>query len=266
MLNNPKTTTSSPRPLILVTNDDGINAPGIHLLAKCMPADTEILIVAPDFPHSGQSSAITVRDPLRITRHPEYSADNITAYSVNGTPVDCVKLAMHALTGCKPDLVVAGINHGSNAGTSVIYSGTMGAVFEGCMQDIPSIGYSLLDHSMQADFTYCLPFVKEITAKVIASGLPERVCLNVNFPANVVIKGAKVVAASHSYWTDEYKEYTDPHGHRFYMLTGELINQEPDNPGTDLYWLERDYATIVPATPDQNEVDAIPGLKGVLEL
>lgn len=249
---------------VLVVNDDGITAPGIHLLAGCMPENTDIYIVAPDAPHSGQSSAITVKDPLRITEHPEYSSSNIHAYSINGSPVDCVKLSLHAILPTKPDLLVAGINHGSNAGTSVIYSGTMGAVFEGCMQDIPSIGFSLLDHSWQADFTYCLPFVREVTEKIFKSGLPRRVCLNINFPKDTEINGLKIVSASQSYWTDEYEEYLDPHGHKFYMLTGELVNEEPDNPGTDLYWLERGYGTVVPTTPDQNKVDDIPEVMTIL--
>lgn len=253
------------KPVILVTNDDGITAPGIHHLTASLPVNADIYIVAPDAPHSGQSSAITVRDPLRITEHPEYNGSNVHAFSVNGSPVDCVKLALHAIVPAKPVMLVAGINHGSNAGTSVIYSGTMGAVFEGCMQGIPSVGFSLLDHSWQADFSQCLPFVKDISARVLEKGLPSRVCLNINFPRNVKIEGMKVVAASESYWTDEYKEYTDPHGKKFYMLTGDLINMEPDNPGTDLYWLERNYGTIVPATPDQNKVDAIPHVKAIVE-
>lgn len=251
--------------IILVTNDDGIHARGIHVLASCLPADVDIYLVAPEYPHSGQSSAITVKDPLRITPHPEYSTASIKAFSVNGTPVDCVKLALHTILPSTPQMIVAGINHGSNAGTSVIYSGTMGAVFEGCMQDIPSVGFSLLDHSASADFSRCLPYVKDISAKVLDKGLPHNVCLNVNFPRDVEIKGAKVVASAQSHWTDEYEEYTDPHGKKFYLLTGDLLNEEPDNEGTDLYWLDRNYCTIVPVTPDQNKVDAIPAVKGVVE-
>lgn len=251
-------------PVILVINDDGIHAPGIHHLASCLPDSAQIYVVAPEAPHSGQSSAITVKDPLRLTAHPNYSSGNVKTFSVNGTPVDCVKLSLHALLPAKPDMLVAGINHGSNAGSSVIYSGTMGAVFEGCMQNIPSVGFSLLDHSMQADFSKCLPFVRDIALKVLEKGLPERVCLNVNFPKNVDILGLKVVAAAKSYWTDEYVSYIDPHGRTFYMLTGDLIDEEPDNPGTDLYWLKRDYGTVVPTTPDQNRVDDIPAVREIL--
>lgn len=254
------------KPVVLVVNDDGILAPGIHVLASCLPESADVYIVAPDQPHSGQSSAITVKDPLRITPHPEYENGNIRACSVNGTPVDCVKLALHTILPEKPSMLVAGINHGSNAGTSVIYSGTMGAVFEGCMQNIPSVGFSLLDHSLKADFTHAIPFVKDIAAKVLENGLPHDVCLNVNFPKGVEIKGAKVVASAKSRWTDEYEEYTDPHGHKFYLLTGDLINEEPENPGTDLYWLTRNYASVVPTTPDQNRADLIPAIQSLLSL
>lgn len=251
--------------LIFVTNDDGIAAPGIHRLVECLPQDALIYVVAPQAPHSGQSSAITVKEPLRITPHPEFTTDRVKVFSVNGTPVDCVKIAMHTILPRVPDLAVSGINHGSNAGNSIIYSGTMGAALETCTLGIDTIGYSLLDHSLKADFTPCMHYVKEITRQVIEKGLPPRVCLNVNFPKVDKLEGIKVVAAAKSHWTDEYEEYTDPQGHKFYMLTGNLINEEPENTGTDLYWLERGYGSVVPATPDQTQVDAIPFIKGVLE-
>lgn len=252
-------------PIILVTNDDGIFAPGIHRLVECMPDNARIFVVAPEAPHSGQSSAITVKEALRIKKCEEYCTDRVQAFSVNGTPVDCVKLAMHTILPSFPDLAVSGINHGSNAGNSIIYSGTMGSVLETCTLGIPSIGYSLLDHSMKADFTPCMPFVKSMAEKVLENGLPARVCLNVNFPKTSDIKGYKIVAAAKSHWTDEYVEYVDPQGKKFYMLTGELINDEPENPGTDLYWLHQDYASVVPATPDQTQVDAIPEIMKLLD-
>lgn len=244
-------------PLILVTNDDGIFAPGLHRLVECLPSDAIVYIVAPDAPHSGQSSAITVNTPLTITPHADFSSDRCNAFSVNGTPVDCVKLAMHTILPTTPDIIVSGINHGSNAGSSIIYSGTMGAILEACSLGLPAAGFSLLDHSMQADFTPALPYITHIIATVLHSGLPHRVCLNVNFPKGN-IHGIKTVAAAKSHWTDEYALYTDPHGRRFYFLTGDLINEEPENPGTDLYWLEKGYASVVPATPDQTRFDTIP--------
>lgn len=236
--------------LILISNDDSVNAPGLHVLVDCVKDLGEVWVVAPAEPKSGQSSSLTFNAPLRVTEHPDYEGAQL--FSVSGTPVDCVKLAMHTILPRRPDLVLAGINHGSNAGNSVIYSGTMGAVFEGCMDGIPSIGYSLLHHSMAADFSECLPFVKSLTAEVLDKGLPEGVCLNVNFPAKVKIEGMKVVRAARSHWTEEYKQYIDPHGKPFYWLTGSQVNEDKDNPETDLYWLSRNYATCVPCTALQN--------------
>lgn len=240
--------------LILISNDDSVNAPGLHFLVDCVKELGDVWVVAPDEPKSGQSSSMTFNAPLRITEHEGYEGARL--FSVSGTPVDCVKLAMHNILPRRPDLVLAGINHGSNAGNSVIYSGTMGAVFEGCMNGIPSIGYSLLHHSMKADFSECVPYVKGLTAKVLDIGLPLGVCLNVNFPAKVRIEGMKVVRAARSHWTEEYQQYTDPHGKPFYWLTGKQINEEPDNPETDLYWLERNHATCVPCTALQNAPEA----------
>lgn len=236
--------------LILISNDDSVNAPGIHFLVDCVKGLGDVWVVAPDEPKSGQSSSLTFNSPLRIIRHEGYEGARM--FSVSGTPVDCVKLAMNSIVPRRPDLVLAGVNHGSNAGNSVIYSGTMGAVFEGCMAGIPSVGYSLLSHSMDADFSECRPYIEAITSEVLAGGLPEGVCLNVNFPAKVKIEGLKVVRAARSHWTEEYQEYLDPHGQPFYWLTGRQVNEEEGDSGTDLYWLPRNYATCVPCTALQN--------------
>ena len=248
-------------PLILISNDDGVKAPGLHKLIQWARPFGEVWAVAPAEPRSGQSSAITVNTPLRIAEHPEY--DGAKVHSVTGTPVDCIKLAMHHIVPRRPALILSGINHGSNAGNSVIYSGTMGAVFEGCMVGIPSVGFSLLHHSLKADFSECGRFITDIIGNVLADGLPDGVCLNVNFPAKVKIEGIKTVRSARSYWTEEYASYTDPHGKPFYWLTGRQVNLEPDNPETDLYWLGRNYATIVPERADQN---ATPGERASLHL
>lgn len=251
------------RPLILVTNDDGINAPGIHRLVDYVKDMGDIVMIAPKDPHSGQSSAISVNKVLQITPQDDYNGAK--AYSINGTPVDCVKLGMHAVLSRKPDLVLAGINHGSNSGNSIIYSGTMGAVLEGCMLGIPSIGYSYHSHDEKADLEVCRPIIQDITRKVLDQGLPKEICLNVNFPRNGVVKGFKVVRAAMGFWTEEYAEYVDPHGRPFYWLTGKFFNQEPDNPETDLYWTDRDFASVVPCRPDQSAVFNIPLVKELLE-
>lgn len=251
--------------LILISNDDSVNAPGLHFLVDKVKELGDVWVVAPDEPKSGQSSSLTFNAPLRVTEHSGYEGARL--FSVSGTPVDCIKLAMHNIVPRRPDIVLAGINHGSNAGNSVIYSGTMGAVFEGCMAGIPSVGYSLLHHSMAADFSECARFVKDVTARVLANGLPEGVCLNINFPAKVKIEGMKVVRAARSHWTEEYQEYIDPHGKPFYWLTGRQINEEEGNPETDLYWLPRNYATCVPCCALQNAApDEIAAVGHLLDL
>ena len=246
------------KPLILITNDDGINARGVFYLAEAVKEMGDVYIVAPNAAQSGQSSAMSMKTPLRITEYPE--RDGIKVYSVNGTPVDCVKLALHTIVPRRPDLLLSGINHGSNAGNNIIYSGTMGAVLETCMLGIPSIGYSYLSHSPEADFTNTLPFLKSITQRVIEQGLPTDICLNVNFPKSE-IKGAKVVRAARGYWTEEYANYVDPQGKPFYLLTGNFKNAEPEAEDTDYYWLDRGYASIVPARPDQSAMDVIEEFK-----
>lgn len=259
---NTDTSDNTARPVILVSNDDGIAAPGLHRLVECVAGLGDVYVVAPDDARSGQSSAMTVNAPLRIAEHETYLGAKM--YSVNGTPVDCVKLALHCIVPRHPALMVSGINHGSNAGNSVIYSGTMGAAFEACMAGIPSVGYSLLHHSVKADFTRCLPYVRDISKRVIEQGLPANICLNINFPARVDIKGLKVVRAAISRWTEEYADMTDPHGKPFYWLTGRQINEEPDSTDTDLYWLDRDYATLVPCRADQSATDLIPTIDAML--
>ncbi len=252
------------KPLILITNDDSINARGIHHLVDCVKSLGEVYVVAPAEPHSGQSAAFTPNFPMRINRHHGYNGAKV--FSVTGTPVDCVKLAMHNIVPRRPDLLLSGINHGSNAGNSIVYSGTMGAAFEACMCGIPAVGYSLLSHDPMADFSECSALITDITRQVLEKGLPTGVCLNVNFPARVKVEGAKVVRAARSRWTEEYKEYLDPHGQPFYWLTGSLINEEPDSTDTDLYWLDRNYATIVPAYADRNATSEILAVANMLNI
>lgn len=248
--------------LILITNDDGIDAPGIHELIDYVSDMGEIVAIAPDAPRSGQSSAISVNKVLHITRHNDYNGAKM--YSVNGTPVDCVKLGMHAVLDRRPDLILSGINHGSNSGNSIIYSGTMGAVLEGCMLGIPSIGYSFHSHDQKFDISACREVVRKITARVIGQGLPHDICLNVNVPKCTAVEGIKVTRAARGFWTEEYAEYTDPHGRPFYWLTGKFHNEEPGNPETDLYWTDRGYASVVPCRPDQSATDCTAYVENLL--
>lgn len=247
------------RPLILITNDDSINAPGILCLAKAVAELGDVYIVAPAAPHSGQSAALTVGAPLRITEQPSDSV-NIRCFVVTGTPVDCVKIALHTILPRRPDLVLSGINHGSNSGVNVTYSGTMGAALEGCMNHIPAIGFSLLHHSMKADFSLSVDYVTDITRTVLERGLPDGVCLNVNIPAKIRPEGIKICRAARGYWTDEYRRYLDPQGVPFYWLTGHFVNEEPDATDTDEYWLQHRHISVVPVAADQT---AFPVLKDI---
>lgn len=241
------------KPLILITNDDGVDAPGIRQLALWTAALGTVIVVAPERQHSGQSSAMTVAHPLRVCKRG--ITNGVQFWAVSGTPVDCVKLGIHAILGRRPDMLLAGINHGSNSGVNVIYSGTMGAVMEGCLCGIPSIGYSYHDHDESASLQACREVVETISPKVLASGLPSGICLNVNIPKCDKVKGIKIVRDARGYWTEGYEQYTDPMGQPFYWLTGSFVNTDPDNPDTDMYWSDRGYALVVPTRPDQSAPD-----------
>ena len=251
------------RPLILITNDDSISAPGLFKLVEALPENVDIIVVAPELPQSGKSSAITVNAPLRIAQHPDVG--NARVFTVSGTPVDCVKLALHAIVPRRPDLVLSGINHGSNSGCNVIYSGTMGAVMEGCTVGIPSCGFSLLHHSMAADFDLSLPFVRRIIAVLLESPLPTGVCLNVNIPARVVPKGVRTCRAAKGYWTDEYQRYMDPSSKPFYWLTGTFVNSEPQATDTDEYWLNNEYISVVPVCVDMTDGNQVAPLSKLFD-
>lgn len=249
----------SARPLILVANDDSYTAPGVHELIDRLVSYGDVVAVCPYQPHSGMSMAITVNEPLRIHTLPDYHGAKM--YAVTGTPADCVKLAMHHILIRRPDLVVAGINHGSNAAVNVLYSGTMGAVMEGCAFGIPSIGFSLTDHSMDADFSPCYPVIDLIVGAVMKHGLPEGICLNVNVPnIDHTPEQIRLCVPCRGKWNDEYKEYKDPAGRSFFLLTGKYINEEPDNEATDEWALEHGYASVVPVAIDRT-VPVSPGLE-----
>lgn len=266
-MTNSNPTGGNARPLILISNDDGYQAGGLrHLINSVvdMGLDAEIVAVAPAGHCSGMSSAITCDQPLRLLPQPSYRGAKV--YAVTGTPVDCVKLGIHAaLQGRKPDLMLSGVNHGSNSGNSNIYSGTMGAAMEACMIGIPAIGLSLLSHSEDADFSATTPFIQRIIAMVMKQGLPPQVCLNVNMPKDCTPRGIKVTTCSAGRWTEEYADYSDPHGRTFYFLTGVYEDYEPENPAGDNYWLSRQYVTVTPIRPDQTAHDAIAGLAALLD-
>jgi len=247
-------------PLILVSNDDGVDAEGINVLAELMSEIGDVLVLAPAFPQSGQSNAITVTAPIRFKKVGEKG--NITRYSCTGTPTDCVKLALNELLcGRKPDLLVSGINHGSNAAINVIYSGTMGAAFEGCENGIPSIGFSINDHDMDVDFNFFKPYVLQIAKMVLEKGLPNRVCLNVNAPVGE-IKGIRIARQCNGFWTKEFEKRDDPRGNGYYYwMTGYFHNLEPDASDTDEWALANGYISIVPTRIDMTDYQMMEDLK-----
>lgn len=244
------------RPLILITNDDSISAPGIYRLAEIARTLGDVYVVAPLHPQSGQSAALTVGAPLRISEVPS-TLDGVRFFTVSGTPVDCVKLALHTIVPRRPDFLFSGINHGSNSAVNVTYSGTMGAVIEGCIEGIPSVGFSILHHSMKTDFSLSTAFVARIAAEVVRGGLPAGVCLNVNIPARVMPEGIRVCRSARGRWSDQYVRYIDPNGNPFYWLTGHFINEEPDATDTDEYWLGCRYVSVVPVAVDMTAAGSI---------
>jgi 5'-nucleotidase len=238
------------RPLILISNDDGVQAKGLHALIEAIEPFGDIFVVAPEKGESGKSHAITITHPVRVSKIQENS--HTVIYSCTGTPVDSVKLAINQLMPRKPDFLVSGINHGSNASISVIYSGTMGAAVEGCLNGIPSIGFSVLDHSNNADFSIAKAYIGSIFNNVINNGLPLGICLNVNFPVVPIdkIKGIKVCRQTKGVWKEEYEKRKDPHNHDYYWLTGDFHNYEPEAKDTDEWALANNYISIVPIHVD----------------
>jgi len=232
------------KPLLLLTNDDGVQALGLINLIDAIRPLGEIVVIAPDGPRSGMSSTITYINPIRAALVKK--EEDLTIYSCTGTPVDCVKLGVNKLLDRKPDLLLSGINHGSNAAISVIYSGTIGAAFEGCIVGIPSVGISLTDHSPRADFSQAAKYGKRVAEKILATGLPEGICLNLNVPNIPDVKGLKVCSQTKGRWTKEYVEMKDPIGRTVYWLTGEFLNKEPENNFNDEWALNQGYAALVP--------------------
>lgn len=247
------------KPLVLITNDDGHAAPGIRKLINLMLNFADVVVVAPDGARSGQSSAITVSTPIRFNLIEQ--AENLMIYSCTGTPADCVKLALSEILDTKPDLLVSGINHGSNAAINVIYSGTMGAAFEGCENGIPAIGFSICDYRFEADFSYFEKYILKISQQVLSKGLPYGICLNVNAPIGE-IKGVRVARQADGAWVKEFDKRTHPSGNSdYYWMTGYFHNNEPDAQDTDEWMLANAFVTIVPTKIDMTAHEYIAEMK-----
>ena len=252
---------SQNRPLILVTNDDGVFSKGILALTEAVLPFGDVVVVAPDKPQSGMGHAVTINNILKL--HPvKYDLPVSAAYSCSGTPVDCVKLAIYKVMHRKPDLVVSGINHGSNSSINVIYSGTMSAAMEGAVEGIPSIGFSLLDHSADADFEASQEVVKKLVEAALTKGIPDGVCLNVNIPKGIPssIAGIRICHQAKGYWEDNFDVRTDPYGKPYYWLTGEfkLMDEGLD---TDEIALAAGYVSVVPVHFDLTAYRAMQQLK-----
>ncbi len=248
------------KPLIFVTNDDGIAAPGMRALIDVAKEFGEVIVVAPDKAQSGMGHAITINNTLRLN---EIKIDkDIREWSCTGTPVDCVKLAVNMIMHRKPDLLLSGINHGPNSSISVIYSGTMSAAVEGAIEGIPSIGFSLYDYSVNADFTLAKSVVKTMIFNVLNNGLPDGVCLNVNIPMIGVdeFKGIKICRQAKAIWDEEFDERKDPSGNTYYWMAGSLRNQD-NGDDTDESALSQKYASVVPVQFDLTAHQVINDLK-----
>jgi len=248
------------RPLILVTNDDGINAPGIRTLISVVKNIGDVIVVAPDSPQSGMGHAITINSTLHSSRITPKNSE-IIEYSCSGTPADCVKLAINELMPRKPDLCVSGINHGSNSSINVIYSGTMSAAIEAGIEGVPAIGFSLLDYSWNADFSHSKDFIRKITLNALNNGIPKGVVLNVNIPAvkKSDIKGVKICRQAKAYWVEEFDKRKNPLGQEYYWLTGKFVNKDQGE-DTDEWALKNNFISIVPVEFDLTAHHAIQGL------
>ena len=252
---------NSKKPLILVTNDDGINAPGIRFLIEIMNDFGDVVVVAPDSPQSGMGHAITINstlycEPIVINKNEPQSE-----YSCSGTPVDCVKIAVNEILKRKPDLCVSGINHSSNSSINVIYSGTMSAAVEAGTQGIPAIGFSLLDYSLDADFSHSKEFIKRIVSECLKNGMPEGVVLNVNIPkiSNSKLKGIKICRQANGVWEEKFDKRTNPLGRDYYWLSGKFVNKDKGE-DTDEWALENEYVSI---TPTQYDLTAHHAIKNI---
>ena len=247
------------KPLILVTNDDGITAPGLRTLIHVMNEIGEVVVVAPDSPQSGMGHAITISDTLYCKKE-KIDDGPQQEYSISGTPADCVKFAVREILNKKPDLCVSGINHGANSSINVIYSGTMSAAVEAGLEGIKSIGFSLLDYSWDADFTTCKEYIRKISLNLLKEK-KENLILNVNFPSNTKkFKGIKVCRQAKGYWEDTYDKRVSPLGKEYYWLTGNFVNQE-DSKETDEWALSQGYVSLVPISFDMTSHQDIDKLK-----
>ena len=248
------------KPLILITNDDTVHAKGLMVLVDAVRDFGDIVVMSSDVNGSGMSHALTSAVPLRTRTVSE--EEGLCIYSCNGTPVDCFDLGAGYFCPRRPNLVLSGINNGSNASINVVYSGTMGAVIEASMKGYDAIGFSLLNHDLDADFSACVPIVRQIVADVLKNGLPQGTSLNVNIPdlPYEQIKGIRVCRQSQAFWADSHEKRTDPIGRPYWWLTGEFICDDRQ-PGSDIHALDNGYVSVVPTHFDYTDYKNIESLQ-----
>jgi len=256
----PRKSSPKAKPVILITNDDGITAPGIRNLVEAVRDLGRIVVVAPDKPQSGMGHAITVGHLLRM--HPSNQFGELEAYSCTGTPVDCVKLAVDKILHRKPDLCLSGINHGGNHSINVIYSGTMSAAVEAAIESIPAAGFSLLDYSIEADFTAARHYAREMVQHMLDSKLDPHTVFNVNIPAQPLetLKGLRLCRQAYAKYEEDFMQRQDPYGKPYYWLTGEFVNYDKGK-DTDVWALEHNYVSVVPVQYDLTRYDQLDRLK-----
>lgn len=242
------------KPLLLVTNDDGIHARGIRALIEAVKDIGQVVVVAPDAPQSSTGHAVTMTHPLRLKKI--HRNNGMEEYACNGKPVDCVKMAEQLVLGSKPDLIVSGINHGANCSVNALYSGTMAAAREGTIMGIPSIGFSLFSMKEDVEFPGYYPYVQTICNEVLRKGLPDGVSLNVNIPMLPAsdIKGIKICRQAKARWIEEFDRRNDPNGGAYYWLTGRFQLQD-DGTDTDVWALKQGYISVVPTLIDMTAHD-----------
>lgn len=238
------------QPVILITNDDGVTSPGIMALVDAVRDLGKIVVLAPDKAQSGMGHAITIGNPLRMVRV-NYFGENIEAYSCSGTPVDCVKLAVDKILHRRPDICLSGVNHGANHSINVIYSGTMSAALEAAIESIPSIGFSLLDYSLEADFSGPKKYARLMVEQMLKNPVDKHICLNVNFPAVSAdeLKGLRVCRQAYAKYEEDFDERVDPTGKKYYWLTGEFVNFDKGE-DTDVWALNHNFVSVVPVEFD----------------
>ncbi len=236
-------------PVILITNDDGITAPGIRALVEAVRGLGRVVVVAPDSPQSGMGHAITIGQPLRLDKVDVF--EGIESWQCSGTPADCVKLARDKILHDKPDICLSGINHGANHSINVIYSGTMSAAMEAAIEGIPSIGISSLDYKFTADFSIAAEVAHDLAKRMLSMPLPEHILLNVNVPVTTreAFKGMKICRQAYAKWQEEFDHRKDPRGKDYYWMVGKFVNMDTET-GTDVEALKAGFASIVPVTID----------------